>query len=179
MAEAEDWLGQRGDELREKERQFIRASKAFEERRFRQLVTVATVLGVLLVVAVAGVLVASWQTRQAEFQADVALTRQLLARASELQESQPDASLLVNVEACKEHRPPSRKKLALTFLPSLLSHTMLLPNLPATRAMYPTWHSVLTANCWPQPAAKITRCACGMRRAARRMVSRSKVTMNG
>src|SRR5215217_9082425 len=99
LTEGEDWLGKRGDELREEERQFIRASKAIEERRTRRLAALATVLGVLLVAAVAGVIWASWQTNQAQLQADLALTRQLLARSSGLQENQPDASLLVNVEA--------------------------------------------------------------------------------
>jgi len=51
---------------------------------------------------------AIWQTQQARMQANLALTRQLLARSSELQESQPDASLLVNVEALQ--RAPSTIK---------------------------------------------------------------------
>ncbi len=106
LVEAEDWLGKRGDELREEERQFIRASKALHERGVRRLQAAAGVLAVLLVFSVIAGGLAIWQTRearsnarQAGMQADIALSRQLLARASELQESQPDASLLVNVEA--------------------------------------------------------------------------------
>jgi WD40 repeat protein len=63
---------------------------------------------------IAGVL-AIWQTQQARsnaqqarMQANIALSRQLLAQASELQESQPDVSLLLNVEALR--RAPDAAK---------------------------------------------------------------------
>ena len=101
LDEFREWADRHPGEPGSIEHEFLRASEAYEGRRIRRLAAVAGVLGVLLVISVIAGVQAYRQTQQAQLQADVALTRQLLARASELQESQPDASLLVNVEALK------------------------------------------------------------------------------
>jgi WD40 repeat protein len=43
-------------------------------------------------------------------QASIALSRQLLAQSTELQESQPDVSLLLNVEALHRALPTTREE---------------------------------------------------------------------
>jgi hypothetical protein len=72
-------------------------------------------LGVLLVISVIAGVLAIWQAQQARsnaqqarLQADIALSRQLLAQASVLQDSQPDASLLVNLEALRRAPVPAK-----------------------------------------------------------------------
>jgi hypothetical protein len=107
--EFREWADQHPKELGPTEREFLLASEAFEERRIRRLRAVAGGLGVLLVISVIAGVLAIWQTQQARssaqqarMQANIALSRQLLAQASELQESQPDVSLLLNVEALRK-----------------------------------------------------------------------------
>jgi WD40 repeat protein len=103
LDEFREWAKGHPGELGANEREFLRASEAFEERerqvRSRRWRAVAGGLSVLLVISLLAGGLAIWQTQQARMQANLALTRQLLARSSGLQESQPDASLLVNVEA--------------------------------------------------------------------------------
>jgi len=99
LDEFREWAKGHPGELGANEREFLRASEAFEERRSRRWRAVAGGLGVLLVISLIAGGLAIWQTQQARMQASIALSRQLLAQASELQERQPDASLLVNVEA--------------------------------------------------------------------------------
>jgi hypothetical protein len=115
LDEFREWAKGHSGELGANEREFLRASEAFEERRGRRWRAVAGGLGVLLVISLIAGALAIWQTQQARsnaqqarMQANLALTRQLLARASELQESQPDASLIVNVEALQ--RAPATTK---------------------------------------------------------------------
>lgn len=98
LAEFREWAERHAEELGPIERQFLRRSEAFEKRR-KRVRTVAGVLAVLLVISVIAGVLAIWQTQQARMLAELALTRSLLARSSVLQESQPDASLIVNVEA--------------------------------------------------------------------------------
>jgi WD domain, G-beta repeat len=115
LAEFRDWAERHPGELGPIERDFLRASEAFEERRIRRLRAVAGGLGVLLVISVIAGVLAIWQAQQARsnaeqarMQANLALSRQLLAQASELQESQPDLSLLLNVEALQ--RAPAKAR---------------------------------------------------------------------
>jgi hypothetical protein len=73
--------------------------------------------------------------QEARMQANLALSRQLTARASELQESQPDVSLLLNAEALRRAPAAAKDEHALPWLASLLvGHTTFPPNLPATPA---------------------------------------------
>src|SRR5215204_4785829 len=98
---AEEWQAKAGDKepkLTLLQNEYILASEAFEARRIRQWRTVASGLAILLVISIIATVLAIRQTQEARLQADLALTRQLLARSSGLQEDQPDASLLVNVE---------------------------------------------------------------------------------
>jgi WD domain, G-beta repeat len=115
LAEFRDWADQHAAELGPIEREFLRASEALEERRIRRLRAVAGGLGILLVISVIVGVLAIWQTQQARsnaqqarMQANLALSRQLLAQASELQEGQPDTSLLLNLEALR--RAPAAAK---------------------------------------------------------------------
>jgi energy-coupling factor transporter ATP-binding protein EcfA2 len=115
LAEFRHWADRHAGELGPIEGDFLRASAAFEERRIRRLRAVAGGLAVLLVISIIASVWALQQTqvarsnaRQAELQANLALSRQLLAQASEVQESQPDVSLLLNVEALR--RAPATAK---------------------------------------------------------------------
>jgi WD40 repeat protein len=115
LAVFREWAEEHPEELGPTERDFLRASEAFEERRIRRLRAVAGGLGILLMISVIAGVVAIWQTQQArsnaqqaQMQANLALSRNLLAQAFELQESQPDVSLLLNVEALR--RAPATAK---------------------------------------------------------------------
>jgi hypothetical protein len=115
LAEFKEWAHRHPEELGPIEHDFLRASEAFEERRIRRLRAVAGGLGVLLVISVITGVLAIWQTeqarsnaQQARMQASIALSRQLTSQASQLQESQPDVSLLLNVEALR--RAPATAK---------------------------------------------------------------------
>jgi hypothetical protein len=115
LADFREWAGRHTGELGPIEGNFLRASEAFEERRIRRLRAVAGGLAVLLIISViASVLAlqnaqkARWNAQQARLQSNIALSRQLLAEASELQESRPDVSLLLNVEALR--RAPDTAK---------------------------------------------------------------------
>jgi hypothetical protein len=122
LADFREWAERHPGELGPIEREFLRASEAFEERRIRRLRAVAGGLGVLLVISIIAGVLAIWQAQQARsnaqqarMQADIALSRQLLAQASELQEGQPDTSLLLNLEALRRRRPQPRMRLALPW----------------------------------------------------------------
>jgi WD40 repeat protein len=52
-------------------------------------------------------------------QANIALSRQLLAQASELQESQPDVSLLLNVEALRRAPDAAKEEVRFALLGKL------------------------------------------------------------
>jgi hypothetical protein len=115
LAEFREWAERHPEELGPIEHDFLGASEAFEERRIRRLRAVAGGLGVLLVISVIAGVLAIWQTQQARSnaqqartQANLALSRQLLAQSTELQKSQPDVSLLLNVEALR--RAPAATK---------------------------------------------------------------------
>jgi AAA ATPase domain/WD domain, G-beta repeat len=115
LAEFRHWADRHANELGPLEADFLRASGSFEERRIRRLRAVAGGLAVLLVISVIASVLAIWQTQQARsnaqqarLQANIALSRQLLAQASELQASQPEVSLLLNVQALR--RVPATAK---------------------------------------------------------------------
>jgi hypothetical protein len=82
LDEFREWAKGHPGELGANEREFLRASEAFEERRSRRWRAVAGGLGVLLVISLIAGGLAIWQTQQARMQASIALSRQLLAQAS-------------------------------------------------------------------------------------------------
>ena len=107
LAEAEEWAAGHADELLPVDQLYLEACRGNERasslmrrtaRRNRILAIAALVLALL---AAAGLIVAVGQSRQARTQAALALSRQLMAEASALRSTQPDASLLLNVEALK------------------------------------------------------------------------------
>ena len=110
---AEGWQAKVGDKepkLTLLQNEYILAGEAFEARRIRRLRTVAGGLAILLVISIIATVLAIRQTQEARLQANIALTRQLLAQASELLERQPDVSLLLNVEALRRARDYSERE---------------------------------------------------------------------
>jgi hypothetical protein len=108
-------------ELTPLQRQYILASRRESTRRQR-LVLVAVTLGMVVAIVLGAISFWQWgvarsNAQEARMQASIALSRQLLAQASVLQESQPDVSLLLNAEALK--RAPAIAKDEARF--SLLS----------------------------------------------------------
>jgi hypothetical protein len=92
-------------ELTSLQRQYILASRGESTRRQR-LILVAVTLGMVVAVVLGAISFWQWgvarsNEKKARMQASIALSRQLLAQASVLQESQPDVSLLLNAEALK------------------------------------------------------------------------------
>jgi hypothetical protein len=128
---AEEWQARATDkepELTSLQRQYILASRGESTRRQR-LILVAVTLGMVVAVVLGAISFWQWgvarsnekkaeaNAKEARMQASIALSRQLLAQASVLQESQPDLSLLLNAEALK--RAPAIAKDEARF--SLLS----------------------------------------------------------
>src|SRR5215210_7350068 len=130
LAEAEGWLREHGEDLGEAERMFIEASRQAKTKLQRRLLVAGSLF--VMVVMVLGA-ISFWQrevarsnekeaqanAKEAQMQASIALTRQLLARSSELQESQPDASLLVNVEALQRAPATIREEARFDLLAKL------------------------------------------------------------
>ena len=107
LAEAEEWAAEHPDELLPVDQLYLEACRENERaaslmsrtaRRNRILAIVALVLALL---AAAGLMVALRQTQKAGTQAALALSRQLMAQAFTLRGTQPDASLLLDVEALR------------------------------------------------------------------------------
>jgi len=106
---AEEWQVRAADKepkLTALQSEYILAGRRAATRR--QRITLGTVTIGLIVAVVLGSLalwqrnVAEHQRKEAIEQRNVALSRQLLTEASGLQDSQPDASLLLNVEALRK-----------------------------------------------------------------------------
>jgi hypothetical protein len=97
----------------ETELQRRQANLQRRQTKLQRRLLLATTLG-LVVAMVLGILsfwqwgVARSNAQEARMQANIALSRNLLAQASEVQESQPDVSLLLNVEALR--RAPATAK---------------------------------------------------------------------
>src|SRR3712207_2266059 len=122
LREAEEWQARAAEKEPKPtslQSDYILASRRAVSRRYRA--TIGAMALTLMVVMVLG-LVSFWQwsvarsnaqearanAQEARMQASLALTRQLLAQASELQHSQPDTSLLRNAEALR--RAPAAAK---------------------------------------------------------------------
>jgi TIR domain/WD domain, G-beta repeat len=115
-------------ELTSLQRQYILASRGESTRRQRLILGAVTV-GMVVAIVLGAISLWQWgvarsnekkaqaNAKEARMQASIALSRQLLAQASEVQESQPDLSLLLNAEALK--RAPATAKDEARF--SLLS----------------------------------------------------------
>src|SRR5215207_3754330 len=129
LEEAERWQAQEAEEepkLTSLQKEYILASRQAQtdlQRRQTRLQRILLGAGalVLIVMIVLGLVAltqrnkavekekeAQANAQEARMQASIALTRQLLAQSSELLESQPDASLLLNVEALQ--RAPAAAK---------------------------------------------------------------------
>src|SRR5215207_3804967 len=129
LEEAEGWQAKEAEKepkLTSLQKEYILASRQAEtdlhrrqtQRQRRLLAAAALVVMVVLVLGA----ISFWQwgvarsnekkaqanAQEARMQASIALSRQLIAQSSELQESQPDASLLLNVEALR--RAPATAK---------------------------------------------------------------------
>jgi glucose/arabinose dehydrogenase len=112
LAEAEGWRREHGEDLGEAERMFIEASRQAATKRQRRLLGAGALF--VIVVMVLGAIsfyqrgVALENEKDAQMQADIALSRLLLSQASELEATEPDVSLLLNVEALR--RAPATAK---------------------------------------------------------------------
>ena len=112
LREAEEWQARAAHKEPKPtslQSEYILASRRAASRRYRATIGVVGLAAVFFVVLAA---ISLWQWREARLnalearmQTSIALSRQLLAQSSELQESQPDVSLLLNVEAL--HRAPA------------------------------------------------------------------------
>src|SRR5918995_270223 len=94
-----------------------------QTRRQRRLLGAGAL--VLIVVMVLGA-ISFWQwgvarsnAQEARMQANVALSRQLTAQSSELQDSQPDVSLLLNVEALQRAPATTKEEARIALLDKL------------------------------------------------------------
>jgi hypothetical protein len=123
LEEAERWQAKEAEKepkLTSLQKEYILASRQAQTKfRSRLLGAGVLVLMVVMVLLVAAA-ISLWQWREARsnaqaqaqearMQASIALSRQLLAQSSELQNSQPDVSLLLNVEALRR-APATAKK---------------------------------------------------------------------
>jgi hypothetical protein len=119
LEEAERWQAKEAEEepkLTSLQKEYVLASRqAQTKRQSRLLVAGALVLMVVMVLGVIGF----WQWREARMQASIALSRQLTVQASELQESQPDASLLLNVEALRRAPATAKEEARFALLDTL------------------------------------------------------------
>jgi hypothetical protein len=122
LREAEEWQARAAHKEPKPttlQSEYILASRRAASRRYRATIGVMGLAAVFFVVLTA---ISLWQWREARSnaqeaqanaqeartQASIALSRLLLAQATELQESQPDVSLLLNVEALR--RAPAAAK---------------------------------------------------------------------
>src|SRR5215217_1089561 len=122
LREAEEWqarAAQKEPKPTSLQSEYILASRRAASRRYRATIGVMALAAVFFVVLAA---ISLWQwsearsnaqearanAREARMQTSIALSRLLLAQSSELQESQPDVSLLLNVEALR--RSPATAK---------------------------------------------------------------------
>jgi WD40 repeat protein len=111
LATAEEWAAEHADELLPVDQLYLEACRENERasslmrRTARRNRILAIVAFVLALIAAAGLMVALKKNQEARMQAALALSRQLMAEASALRGTQPDASLLLNVEALE--RAPS------------------------------------------------------------------------
>src|SRR5215207_11627196 len=138
LEEAEGWQAKEAEEepkLTSLQKEYILASRQAEtdlqkrQTRLQRMLLGAGALVLMVVMVLGLVSFLGWRqarsnekeaqanAKEAQMQASIALSRQLLAQASVLQESQPDVSLLLNAEALK--RAPAIAKDEARF--SLLS----------------------------------------------------------
>jgi hypothetical protein len=132
LEEAERWQAKEAEEepkLTSLQKEYILASRQDETKRQRFLL-LTTALGLILVM-VLGLGLWQWRDARSDYlQAKQAseryielfnrlLSRQLTARASSLQESQPDVSLLLNVEALQRVPTSSKEEVRSALLDKL------------------------------------------------------------
>jgi TIR domain/WD domain, G-beta repeat len=110
-------------ELTSLQSQYILASRGESTRRQR-LILAAVTLGMVVAVVLGAISFWQWgvarsNAQKARTQASIALSRQLLAQASEVQETQPDLSLLLNAEALKRAPATAKDEARLSLLSKL------------------------------------------------------------
>jgi WD40 repeat protein len=116
LREAEEWqarAAQKEPKPTSLQSEYILASRRAASRRYRATIGVMALAAVFVVLAAISV----WKWREARsnaqearMQASIALSRQLLAQSSELQNSQPDVSLLLTVEALRRAPATAREE---------------------------------------------------------------------
>jgi hypothetical protein len=122
LEDAERWQAKEAEndpKLTSLQKEYILASRQAEtdlqrrQTKLQRRLLSAAVLGLIVVMVLGAISFSQWRearsnaqearanAQEARMQASLALSRQLLAQASELQESQPDTSLLLNMEALR------------------------------------------------------------------------------
>jgi WD40 repeat protein len=112
LAEAERWLQQRPEDISAREQQFVRASRATQDKSIRRLrATVAALAALVLMIGFLGVR-SQQERRRTDEQSRRALSSYLAGQAEARAESQPDLSILLSLEAFKrEHTVDARSSL--------------------------------------------------------------------
>ena len=108
LALVADWAEHHPDDVDPPDAEFLAASRSAAARAMdivqrdnRRLRWLSVGLAVFLAVALVAGVLAVLRGREARTQADLAAARQLLAEADQISDSQPDASLLLTVEALR------------------------------------------------------------------------------
>ena len=108
LAVFEEWAGSHADELTTLERELLEASRALAIRELetarrsnRRLRSLVVGLSGILILALVAASIAAVQTRTAQRETRVALSRQLAAQATILLDRQPETALLLSVEALR------------------------------------------------------------------------------
>src|SRR5215207_4265239 len=133
LEEAEGWQAKEAEKepkLTSLQKEYILASRQAEtdlhrKQTQRQRILLGAGALVLMVVMVLGAISlwkwreASSNAQEARMQASIALSRQLAAQSSELQESQPDVSLLLNVQALQRAPAPAKEEARVALMNKL------------------------------------------------------------
>jgi hypothetical protein len=139
LAAFERWAGEHAGELSPLEQQFIKVSQALASRELeaarrsnRRLRTLAGSLAVLLVVTLAAAVLAAQQnhqaqvqTRLAQAQSRLALSRLLAIQANQLADTQPDTAILAGLQSlslARDQRPKPQPSAGLVAGIARLTH---------------------------------------------------------
>jgi WD domain, G-beta repeat len=155
LAEAERWLEQRLGETSLAEQVFVAAGRALQDREFqavrrrnRQLRSLAIALSVLLVIALFSAALARRQTRNAQAQTRLAISRQLITQANATLDDDPRTALLLGIAAQRIHdAAETRANLVNSLVATRYAGTLSGHHLPVNKVAFsPDGHTLATAS---------------------------------